>query len=745
MTGADWQVTPLTFPVLLGGLLCAWVAYVSWRRRALPEAVPFTVLMGGIAGWTLLSLVEKSLLLYEPRRIISTLVYVFIVTTPGAWLAFAVCFARLARGWVKRAWPLLVVEPVLVVGLAFTDSYHGLFRAATRMRTDGPYVVMAVSYGPLFWIHAAYTYFLFAAGAGLVGWGAWRRRWPAGRLAVLLAGMLVPALGNVAYVFRLQPERFGDLTPVYFVVSGLAAAWMLFHVRILDIHPIARSFILDCLHDPVFVLDKRHRLLDLNRAAESLLTAPPPRGKAPLATVFPELDPLLGPHAPAELTTESSLRGDGKERFWEVNVRQIVDHQVVLGILVRLSDITDRKRAAEERAELLAREHAARAEAERLLALAHQEGRRKDHFLAVLGHELRTPLATLSNALSVMQRPERNDPAAEQALGRMERQVQQLVRLVDDILDVSRAVRNRMQLRREALDLAWVVARAVETTQPFIDAQRHELTVDFPEPLWVEGDPVRLAQVVANLLRNAAKYTEPGGRIQLTAAREGAEAVLRVRDNGIGITPEALPHIFDLFVQADEARARSQGGLGIGLTLVQRLTEMHGGTVEAFSPGPGQGSEFVVRLPTLGRVRAHGPDRASTKELAAPASPPRRRILVVDDNADSAETLALLLRMEGHEVRVAFDGPTALAAVQVDPPEVVLTDIGMPGMDGYELAERLRKMTGLENLSIVALTGWGGEDDRRRARQAGFDHHLMKPADPEALRRVLAHPLRHGD
>jgi PAS domain S-box-containing protein len=361
--------------------------------------------------------------------------------------------------------------------------------------------------------------------------------------------------------------------------------------------------------------------------------------------------------------------------------------------------------------------------------------RRKDEFLATLAHELRNPLATVRNALHVLQLPGTDGEPAARARAMMARQVEQLVRLVDDLLDVSRVTHGRIELKRQPVDLAAVVARAVETARPALDAAGHELTVTLPdEPVRAQGDLVRLTQVVGNLLHNAAKYTERGGRVAVSVEREGDEAVVRIRDTGIGIRPEMLSRIFDLFVQSDRAADRVQGGLGIGLTLVRRLVELHGGRVRAHSAGPGQGSEFVVRLPALPAAAA-----APAADGPAPAGAlPRRRVLVVDDNADAAESLAILLRLQGQDVRVAHDGPSGLTAAAAERPDVVFLDIGMPGMDGYEVCRRLRQQPGLNGMVVVALTGWGQEEDRRRSQEAGFDRHLVKPVGIEALREVLA-------
>jgi signal transduction histidine kinase len=367
-----------------------------------------------------------------------------------------------------------------------------------------------------------------------------------------------------------------------------------------------------------------------------------------------------------------------------------------------------------------------------------EANRRKDEFLATLAHELRNPLAPIRNSLQILKMPRLDGATVGRTREMMERQVHHLVRLVDDLLDVSRVMRGKVELRKEAVELASVVARAVETAQPLIEAQGHELAISLPdESLLLDADPVRLAQVVGNLLNNAAKYTESNGRIWLTARREGDAAVLRVRDTGIGIPPDMLPKVFDVLVQVDHATTKAQGGLGIGLTLVRSLVEMHGGTVDAHSAGPGQGSEFVVRLPLSPRRQEPSGENEDGGEPQQP-SLSGRRLLVVDDNRDAADSLALLLRLQGHEVRVAHDGPAALAVVSGYRPELVFLDIGMPGMDGYEVARRLRQIPGVRGVRLAAVTGWGQQEDRRRTAQAGFDYHLVKPVEPKALEELLA-------
>jgi CheY-like chemotaxis protein/two-component sensor histidine kinase len=317
----------------------------------------------------------------------------------------------------------------------------------------------------------------------------------------------------------------------------------------------------------------------------------------------------------------------------------------------------------------------------------------------------------------------------------MNRQVGHLARLVDDLLDVSRITRGKVDLRKEQVPLETLVARAVEAARPLIDARHHEMTVSLPpEPVHLNADPTRLVQVLGNLLNNAAKYTEEGGRIWLTASREGSEAVVRVRDTGIGIPSHMLPKVFDLFTQDDRTLDRAEGGIGIGLTLVRSLVELHGGSVVATSSGPGHGSEFVVRIPAL----PYDPrrPRSDTGADQTPWAPPSR-VLIVDDNVDSAESLAMLLNLTGHSVRTAHDGPSAIEAAREHRPDVVLLDIGLPRMDGYEVARRLRQEPDMPAVLLIAMTGYGQEEDRRKTREAGFDFHLVKPVDADELTRVL--------
>ena len=374
----------------------------------------------------------------------------------------------------------------------------------------------------------------------------------------------------------------------------------------------------------------------------------------------------------------------------------------------------------------------------RLYQEVREADRKKDEFLAVLGHELRNPLAPISNALQILKRPNVRSEMIDQARQMMERQVQHMVRLVDDLLDVSRIVRGKVDLRRESVDLSAIVHRAVETSQPLIDAEGHSLTLELSsQPMPIYGDVVRLAQVVGNLLNNAARYTDRGGCITLRTALAGEQAMVRIRDTGIGIATEALPRIFDMFVQADRRIKAARGGMGIGLTLVKSLVELHGGTVEARSEGLGKGSEFVVCLPLH---RAHFPVGTAIRNGGSAGPGPQRRVLVVDDNVDAAESLGMLLRIAGHESHVAHDGAMAIEIAKSVHPEIAFFDIGMPGMDGYELARYFRNDPSLREMKLVALTGWGQEEDRKRSKEAGFDGHEVKPVAPESLERILRKP-----
>jgi PAS domain S-box-containing protein len=436
------------------------------------------------------------------------------------------------------------------------------------------------------------------------------------------------------------------------------------------------------------------------------------------ATVDQQIHTAISTGAPIREHEYRITHRDGSERHvWDRAVLVRDDAGQVVRMVGCTIDITERKRA------------------ERAL---RETDRLKDEFIATLAHELRNPLAPIRNALQILKLQSPADPDLAWNCDVIGRQVDQMVRLLEDLLDVSRITRSKLNLRKSPVTLSAVVATAVETSRPIIEACGHELIVSLPsEPVPMEADPVRLAQVFANLLNNAAKYTDRGGQIRLSAARTGHEVVVSVKDTGIGIAPEVMPRIFETFSQATPALERSQGGLGIGLSLVKGVVELHDGRIEARSDGPGKGSEFIVRLPIV------APQVEAPVNPAAATSPlPRCKIVVADDNHDAAETLGRLLRLMGNQVRTAHDGQEAVDVVETFQPDIALLDIGMPALNGYEAACRIRQQPGGNAIFLVALTGWGQEEDRRRSYQAGFNAHLVKPVDASALAELLrAQPL----
>jgi PAS domain S-box-containing protein len=414
------------------------------------------------------------------------------------------------------------------------------------------------------------------------------------------------------------------------------------------------------------------------------------------------------------------LRKDGTPFWASVVITSLYDENNghLRGFAKVTRDLTDRKR---------------------IEALESAE-RQMNEFLAMLGHELRNPLAPIRNAVAMMQESELSPSQLRWARDIIDRQITHLARLVDDLLDVSRITSGKISLRKEPMVLVPVVLGAIEASRPLIEARKHTFETSLPgESLRLVGDPTRLSQVVLNLLNNAAKYTPEGGNIRLAVEKDKGDVVIRVKDTGIGISTDLLPKIFDLFTQGDRSLDRSEGGLGLGLTLVRQLVHMHGGSVEARSEGQGQGAEFIVRLPLFATLSVASPQAGSPAQGEERSSPDTSasRVLVVDDNLDSLESMETLLQIWGHEVRTANDGPAALAVAEEYRPDVVLLDIGLPGMDGYEVAQRLREIPGLGNTVLVAVTGYGQESDRRRTREAGFNRHLVKPVEPSHLQEIL--------
>jgi PAS domain S-box-containing protein len=421
-------------------------------------------------------------------------------------------------------------------------------------------------------------------------------------------------------------------------------------------------------------------------------------------------------------SVRQQVRKDGTQFWCRVTVTPLFDKdKQVLSFARVVHDLTDsqeqeaRKKQAEDLAEA---------------------GRSREEFMALLAHELRNPLSPILNALNILRQMKTDDPIIHQAGNIIERQVGQMVRLVDDLLDVTRITKGKLRLTQEPVELRGAMNRAAETARPLLDARKHEFSLLLStEPIWVDADPARLEQIAVNLLNNAAKYTDPGGFVWMTVGREGADAVVRVRDSGVGIPAAMLPHIFDLFTQVDGSLSRSHGGLGIGLALVRTLVEMHGGRVQAHSAGLGKGSEFTVKLPAL--PGSAGRATTTVLEPGKPTGRPRR-VLVVEDNVDAADSLGLLLRLHGHEVFVARSGEMALEAATGFRPDLALLDIVLPGMDGYQVARRLRERPEFKGVMLCAMTGYTpSEADRVRVPQAGFDHYLVKPVGMEALLELV--------
>jgi signal transduction histidine kinase/ActR/RegA family two-component response regulator len=399
------------------------------------------------------------------------------------------------------------------------------------------------------------------------------------------------------------------------------------------------------------------------------------------------------------------------------------------------------KRRIEDRQKELEQEVRRRLHAEEqirsIVETLKEADRSKDEFLATLAHELRNPLAPISYATGILQTTCPPDSESQRCRDVIDRQVRHMARLLEDLLDISRISRNRLELRKEQIDLDGVLQSAIETSRPLIETGGQEFTFTrSPEPLPLDADPLRLTQVFSNLLNNAAKYTDRGGRIGISCERQGSDAVVSVADTGIGIAATALPRIFEMFSQATPALARPGGGLGIGLALARKLIEMHDGTIEARSGGPGQGSEFIVRLPIKLSGRVSQPVEIIPAEFAK--STTSRRLLIADDYQVITESLATLLRLQGHEVHTAYDGEQALQAIETLRPDAALLDIGMPKLDGYQVARQIRQQPWGKDLVLMAVTGWGGEDDKRRTREAGFDQHLVKPLQPDVLIKLLA-------
>jgi PAS domain S-box-containing protein len=475
----------------------------------------------------------------------------------------------------------------------------------------------------------------------------------------------------------------------------------------------------------IFMLDTEGRVASWNQGAERIIgyTAAEIIGRhfscfypveaAERGAAQHDLDAALE-HGSLE-TNGRRVRKDGS-RFWaNVVITAVYDLEGRLRGFAKITrDLTERKQFEE----------------------LEESQQRTQEFLAMLSHELRNPLAPLKTSVDILRARDLTDPVVARARDVIDRQVQHLTRLIDDLLDVSRITSGRVRLSNEALELESVIARAVEAARPLIDSKAHSLQVKpLTRPAWVRGDLTRLTQVLVNLLNNAAKYTPAGGRIDIAVITSDSHAEIHVRDNGVGIDAELLPRVFDLFTQGQRPLDRADGGLGVGLALVHRIVSLHGGTVKASSAGAGRGSEFIVTLPLLSEETSMSVASVSSERTVH--QPRRRRIMVIDDNKDAAESMSMLLELWGHEVMCAYDGHSALEAAVKYHPDAVFLDIGLPGMDGYEIAERLREQPESAHAVLIAITGYGQDEDRRRSRDAGIDHHLVKPVAPETLHTLL--------
>lgn len=496
---------------------------------------------------------------------------------------------------------------------------------------------------------------------------------------------------------------------------------------------LRQAAIFEHLSDAIVITDLRGNITDFNVGGERMLGY---RMReilgSPVATFLPPEDALrIRRETLSALAADGTWRGelpfvrrDGSRGVCETVVKPLANARGdIYGAVSINRDITERKRAEQQ--------------LKRLNLELSKADRRKDEFLATLAHELRNPLAPMRNVLEILRMKEFSDPQLSWSRDVFDRQLQHMTHLVDDLLEVSRITQGKLELRKQRLDLARAMQSAMEAARSTVQASSHHLSVTLPrEALYLDADPTRLSQMILNLLNNAAKYTPPGGKISLTAEREGSEAVIVVRDSGIGIPHEHLDNVFEMFSQLAPALDRSQGGLGIGLALVRGLAELHGGSVAAFSDGPGTGSEFVIRLP----LSQHNAVPATHTLPEAPRAP-GLRVVVVDDNADAADSLAMVLELEDHEVRTAGDGIAALDLIAAFAPQAVILDIGLPLLNGYEVARRIRRLdhNGRDGgILLIAVTGWGQQQDKQTALSAGFDHHFTKPVDPRELQRVLA-------
>ena len=737
--------------LILSAVVCMGAAgLVRRKRRGVPGARRLIYLLSALAWWALTAAAGRASSTLETKLLWAQLEYLGVEAVPLLWFVFTLRFTGRDRWLTPARLTLLAAVPAIVVGLAWTNAWHGLLWRSTVIVDVGGHPMLRVAYGPAGWLNVILAYGLMLSGVINVVAAFWNTPgFYTPQVAVLLLSAVAPWVANALYMANVE---VADLTPIAFTVTALGATWALARLHLLDLIPVARALIIDNLRDAVFVIDTGGRIIDANRAGCGLIGLNGSCIGERLTAVLPELE--------AASTANELRRGEGAT----ARIYEVTDTPLALGShrhagrLLVVRDATERRRAEErlraahselearvrERTVELAQANAAlrtendarqrlEIELRERLEELRREDTQKNAFLATLAHELRNPLAPISNAVHILRAVAGDASRRDRSLAIVERQVRQMTRLVDDMLDLSRITRNRLELRKEWVDLRAVLHLAEETTQPIIEQQRHRYRADVAaEPLLVYADPTRLAQVFSNLIHNAAKFTDPGGSIDVRMSADGAAFVVGVSDSGIGISSSQLGGVFDMFAQLEPAPGRIRGGLGIGLTLAKRLVEMHGGSLAVRSEGPGRGSEFTVRLPRAAAVEVTARD-----DTTAHCSDLSCRIEVVDDNHDSADSLSMALAAMGAEVRTAYDGVEAIAVAEEFRPDMIVMDIGMPRMDGCEAARRIRRLESGRQVLLVALTGWNQAEDRQRTAEAGFDHHFVKPFDPALLGTLL--------
>lgn len=718
MTWSDWQFTPYTIPQILIGSICLWVAYVSWQRRLYSGAVPFSLLMFSIAMWTLLNTIEKSMLHEEARWLLATFIYAFIFATAPLWFVFGVRFSRrdyLLPSWLKVG---LWIMPTVMYALAWTDRTHGLFRSSFKVAMEGSIPVEVVSHGPLYLVNLIYTYGMFFLGSILVIDGLWKRPDRSlARIAVVLAGIFVPIVGNMAFLLRLQPVKYVDMTPIYFAVTGFAAAWMLFEIRIFHVLPVARDFVFDCMRDAIIVLDDRSRILDLNAAARGLLPNPSSSLKNRLLA---EVWPQFGPYLPrfSELRQRSVQSAGamvfqvaGEERHFDVHVLPMLDNGNPVGMLVRLGDVTERHQAEEERRRLERHlRHTQKLESLGMLA-------------GGIAHDFNNLLAVILGNAELARLDVENNPRAVSSLQNVVTAAERAASLASQMLAYS----GKGRFLVEKLYVS-----------PFIEEMHHLLSSAVPKPIELELDlaqnlpPIladvnQIRQLIINLVTNAAesighrkgtvcvrtrlaevKDTDLAHAAFSADLQPGKHLMIQVTDTGTGIDEMTLPRIFEPFFSTKFT------GRGLGLAVVLGIVRGHGGAIIVDSQR-GIGTDIRVLLPAE-LAESRMPTIAG-EPVPAVAAPAHGTILVVDDEKDVRDVACRVLEKSGYKVVEAKDGEDALRIFRKRSREIdaVLLDLTMPSMTGDQVLERLREID--PNVIVVLTSGY--EEDAVAERLAG--------------------------